>query len=66
MKNLTVVRNEIKQIINQSQIVLKKDYAIQFEPSQYANTFKGSYPESAENLVKKLSVGTNRFNNSTK
>ena len=53
--------------VNQSKIVLKKDGAFEFEPTKNKNTFKDLYSDLAGNLVKKLPVTLNKFdNNSTK
>ena len=53
--------------VNQSKKALKKDGATQFEPKKNANTFKDFYCDLAGNLVRKLPVVLNKFNdNSTK
>ena len=50
---------------NQSKIALKKDGAIQFKPTKNANTFKDFYSDLAGNLVRKLPVAINKFNNNS-
>ena len=40
--------------------------ATQFKTTKNANTFKDFYSHLAENLVRKLLVALNKFNNSTK
>ena len=42
---------------------MKNDGAIQFEPAKQANTFKDFYSDLAGNLVRKLQVALNKFNN---
>ena len=59
-----VLRNEIGQ--SKSKIGLKKMGATQFKTTKNANTFKDFYSHLAENLVRKLLVALNKFNNSTK
>ena len=49
--------------VNQSKIALKSDGAIQFEPMKNANKFKDFYSHLAGNLVRKLPVALNKFNN---
>ena len=49
--------------VNQSKIVFKKDGAIQLEPTKNANTFKDFFFNLAGNLVRKLPVALNKFNN---
>ena len=49
--------------INQSKIALKKDGAIQLETTKDANTFKDFHFDLAGNLVRKLPVALNKFNN---
>ena len=50
-------------VVNQSRNTLKNDGAIQVEPTKNANTFKDFDSDLAENLVRKLSVALNKFNN---
>ena len=53
--------------VNQSNISLKKNGVIQFEPTNIANAFKDIYSDFTGNLVRKLPVALNKFNyNSTK
>ena len=49
--------------VNQSKINLKNDGAIQFEPTKNVNIFKDFYSDLAGNLVRKLPVALNKFNN---
>ena len=49
--------------VNPSKIALKKDGSIQFEPAKNSNTFKDFYSELVGNLVRKLPVAPNKFNN---
>ena len=48
---------------NQSKIAFKKDGTIQFEPIKNSNVFKDFYSNLAGNLVRKLPVALNKFNN---
>ena len=47
--------------VNRSKITLKNDDAIQFQPTKNAH----SYSDLAGNLVRKLSVALNKFNNNS-
>ena len=49
--------------VNQSKTAFKKDGAIQFEPTKNENIFKDFYSGLAGNLVRKLPVTINKFNN---
>ena len=49
--------------VNHLNIVLKKDGAIQFEPTKNANTFKDFYPDLADNVIRKLPDVFSNFNN---
>ena len=49
--------------VNQSKIALKKDGAIQLEPTKNANTCRDFYSDLAGNLVRKLPVALNKFKN---
>ena len=51
--------------VNQSKIALKKDKAIQFEPTKNANIFKDLYSDLARKLLRKLAVALNKFNNNS-
>ena len=51
--------------VNQSNISLKKNGVIQFEPTNIANTFKDIYSDFTGNLVRKLPVALNKFNNNS-
>ena len=51
--------------VNQSEIALKNDDAIQFEPTKNANTFKDFYSDLAGTLVRTLLVTLNKFNNNS-
>ena len=48
---------------NHSKVALKNDGAIQFEPKKKTNIFKDFYSDLARNLVEKLPVALNKFNN---
>ena len=52
--------------VNQSEIALKNDGAIQFEPTKNANTFKDFYSDLAGTLVRKLLVALNKFYNNSR
>ena len=52
--------------VNQSKITLKKDGAIQFEIITNENTFRDFYSDLAGNLVRKLPVALNKFNNNSR
>ena len=62
MESPYVLRNEIRQLPG-TKIALKDNGAIQFEPTKNANIFKDFYSGLAGNLVKKLPVALNKFNN---
>ena len=52
--------------VYQSKISLKNDCVIQFEPTKNANILRSFYSDLAGNLVRKLAVALNKFNNSAK
>ena len=54
-----------KVLRNRSKVALKNYDAIQFEPMKNANTFKDFYSDLAGNLVRKLPVALNKFNNNS-
>ena len=49
--------------VNQSKIALKNDDAIQFEPTKNDYIFKDFYSDFTGNLVRKLLVAFDKFNN---
>ena len=49
--------------VNQSKNALKSDDAIQFEPTKNENIFNDFYSDLAGNLVRKLLVAFDKFNN---
>ena len=51
--------------LNQSIIVLTNNRAIQFEPTKNANICKDFYSDLVGNLVRKLSVALDKFNNNS-
>ena len=51
--------------VNQSNVDLKNDGAIQFELTKNENIFKDFYSDLAETLVRKLPVTLNKFNNNS-
>ena len=51
--------------VNQPKIALKNNGAIQLEPTKNTNIFKDFYSDLAGNLVRKLPVTLNKFNNNS-
>ena len=51
--------------LNQSTIALKNNGAIQFEPTKNANICQDFYSDLVGNLVRKLSVALDKFNNNS-
>ena len=64
MESSYILWNEIRQLA-WTKIALKDNGAIQFEPTKNANIFKDFYSDLAGNLVRKLPVALNKFNNNS-